>query len=161
MGDSGYTPAQPQPTAAEGQPGREVSRLDPPERLRPEERALAQDAPSGHSAEAGPKRAEIGVTGEGSDAQAVTTDAPITGLSEPRTGKAAAWATQAVLGAIHSGQLRAELLEDCDFGAAKAAAQHRMQADAEADPGPAERQLEDWNIHNDHMDAGYDLDREA
>ncbi len=37
-------------------------------------------------------------------------------------------------------------------------------AEDETDPGPTERQLEDWNIHNDHADglAGeYDLDREA
>ena len=33
-----------------------------------------------------------------------------------------------------------------------------------ADAGPAERQLEDWNIHNDHADgvaADYDLDHKA
>jgi hypothetical protein len=84
-------------------------------------------------------------------------------LSEPRTAKAATWGTQAILGAIHSGQLRAELLDDSEFWAAKAAQQ---QADAypEIDPGPTERQFEDWNIHNDHVDgltADYDLDREA
>ena len=40
----------------------------------------------------------------------------------------------------------------------------QQQAQAEPDPGPTERQLEDWNIHNDHADgpiADYDLDREA
>jgi hypothetical protein len=163
LGDSGYMPAQPQPRAAESQPGREVSRLDPPERLRPEERALAQDGPSGPSAEAGPKRAEIGVTAEGRDAQAVTTDAPATRTSAPKTGKTAAAATQVVLDAINSGQLSAGQLEDCDFWAAKAAEQ-RTHAEAEADPGPPERQPEDWSIRRDHGDgltADYDLDREA
>lgn len=85
-----------------------------------------------------------------------------TELSE-RAGKAGAWTTQAVLDAIHRRQLRAELLDDCKFWAAKAA-QQQMQADAEIDPGPTERQIEDWNIHNDHMDgltADHDPDREA
>src|SRR5215471_14346776 len=84
-------------------------------------------------------------------------------LSDPRAGKAAAWATQAILDAIHSGQLRTELLEDCEFWAAKAA-QQQAEAYAEIAPGPTERQVEDWNIHNDHVDgltADYDLDREA
>jgi hypothetical protein len=84
------------------------------------------------------------------------------GLSE-RAGKPGAWTTQAVLDAIHSGQLRAELLADCEFWAAKAV-QQRMQADAEIDPGSTERQIEDWNIHNDHvygLTADHDLDREA
>jgi hypothetical protein len=100
--------------------------------------------------------------GEDTDNQRMTSGSPIT-ISQPKTGKAATWATQAVLDAIHSGQLRAELLEDCDFWAAKAA-QQRMQAQAETDPGPTERQLEDWNTHNDHMDGlttDYDMDREA
>ena len=114
-------------------------------------------------AKTGPERAEVAVTGDGRDTQAVTTDGRITSLSEPKTGKAAAVATQAVLDAVNSGQLSAEQLEGCDFWTAKAA-QQRMQAEAEVDPGPAERQLEDWNIHNDHADglaADYDLDREA
>jgi hypothetical protein len=82
------------------------------------------------------------------------------GWARPQQG---AWATQAVLDAIHSGQLRAELLEDCGFWAAKAA-QQQTEAEAGMDPGPTERQLEDWNTHNDHVDglsADYDLDREA
>jgi hypothetical protein len=82
------------------------------------------------------------------------------GWAHPQPG---AWATQAVLDAIHSGQLRAELLEDREFWAAKAA-QQRMDAEAGMDPGLTERQLEDWNTHNDHVDgltADYDLDREA
>jgi hypothetical protein len=73
------------------------------------------------------------------------------------------WATQAVLDVIHSGQLRAELLEDWEFWAAKAA-QQQAEAGAETDPGPAERQLEAWNTHNDHVDGlttDHDLDREA
>lgn len=40
----------------------------------------------------------------------------------------------------------------------------QRQAQAEPDPGPTERQLEDWNIHNDHADgliADHDMDREA
>jgi hypothetical protein len=81
---------------------------------------------------------------------------------EPRTGKAASWATQAVLDAIHSGRLRAELLEDCEFWAAKAA-QQQMQAEAGPDVGLAEQQVEDWNIHPnpaDGLTADYDLDRE-
>ncbi len=117
--------------------------------------------PERQAAETGPGRTEIGVTADGRDAQTLTTTGPITSLSEPKTGKAAAAATQAVLDAINSGQLRAGQLEGCDFWTGKAA-QQRMQA--EVDPGPAERQLEDWNIHNDHADglaADYDLDREA
>ena len=99
---------------------------------------------------------------DNADWQPVTPDSPIT-ISEPRTGKAGTWATQATLNAIHSGQLRAELLEDCQFWAAKAA-QQQTQAQAEPDPGPTERQLEDWNTHNDHVDGlitDRDLDREA
>jgi hypothetical protein len=94
--------------------------------------------------------------------QRMTSGSPIT-IGRPRTGKAATWATQAVLDAIHGGQLHGELLEDCEFWAAKAA-QQRMQDQAETDPGPTERQLEDWNTHNDHVDGltpDYDLDREA
>ena len=49
------------------------------------------------------------------------------------------WATQAILDAINSGQLRAELLEDCDFWVAKAARQ-RMQAEA--------------NVETDHVGQG-------
>jgi hypothetical protein len=86
-----------------------------------------------------------------------------TGTPEPPAGKAAAWTTQAVLDAIHSGQLRAELLDDCQFWAAKAARQ-RMQAEAETDPSPPAELIEDWNIHNDHVDgltADCDLDRKS
>jgi len=100
---------------------------------------------------------------EDTDKQPVTSGGPIVSIGEPRTGKATTWATQAILDAIHSGQLRAELLEDCEFWAAKAA-QQQADAYAEIDPGPTERQLEDWNIHNDHVDgltADHDLDREA
>jgi len=44
------------------------------------------------------------------------------------------------------------------------ATERQTQAEAEVDPGPTERQLDDWNIHNDHVDgltAEYDRDREA
>ncbi len=99
---------------------------------------------------------------EDTENQRMTSGSPIT-ISQPRTGKAATWATQAILNAINSGRLRAELLEDCELWAAKAA-QQRMQVQAEIDPGPTERQLEDWNTHNDHVDgltADYDPDWEA
>jgi hypothetical protein len=55
---------------------------------------------------------------EDTDNQRMTSGSPIT-ISKPRTGKAATWATQAVLNAINSGQLRAELLEDSEFWAAR------------------------------------------
>jgi hypothetical protein len=63
---------------------------------------------------------------EDTDNQRMTSGSPIT-ISKPRTGKAATWAMQAVINAINSGQLRAELLEDSEFWAAKAA-QQRVQA---------------------------------
>ncbi len=185
LGDSGgYVPVQPRPRATERQPGPDVSRLDPPERLRPEGWARAHEEPSGPfaveqeildrwggwppkttepgvsadpwaEAKTGPEHVETGETGDGRDARVVTTGGRLTSLSEPKTGKAAAEATQAVLDAINNGQLTAEQPDGCDFWAAKA---------AQAEPGPTERQLEDWNIHNDHADglaADYDLDREA
>jgi hypothetical protein len=71
---------------------------------------------------------------ENADNQRMTLDSPIT-IGEPRTGKGTMSATQATL---NGGQLRAELLEDCEFWAAKAA-QQRMQAQAETDRGPTER----------------------
>jgi hypothetical protein len=161
-GSGGYVPAQPRPKTTARQPDPDVSRLDPPERLRPEGWARPQDELDGPITETGPERLEIGATGEG-DTLSVTTHGPNTSISEPTTGKAGAWATQAVLDAINSGRLRAELLEDCEFWAAKAAEQ-RTQAEAETDPGTPERQLEDWSIRHDHVDgltADYDLDREA
>jgi len=75
------------------------------------------------------------VTGDGQKTQTVTTHGPITSISEPKTGTAAAAATRAVLDAINSGQLRAEQLDDCGFWAAKAAQQHG-QAETETDHGP-------------------------
>ena len=84
------------------------------------------------------------------------------GLSE-RASKTRAWTTRAVLDVIHGSQFRAELLADRGFWAAKAA-QQRMQPDADVDRGPTERQIEDWDIRNDHVDgltADHDLDREA
>jgi hypothetical protein len=74
---------------------------------------------------------------ENTDNQRMTLDSPIT-IGEPRTGKSTTWAMQATLDALNSGQLRAELLEDCEFWAAKAA-QQRMQAQAETDLGSTER----------------------
>jgi hypothetical protein len=92
----------------------------------------------------------------------MTSDSPIT-ISQPRTGKTATWATRAILDAIKSGWLRTELLQECEDWAAKAP-QQRVQAQAGTDLGATERQLEDWNTHNDHvhgLTADYDLDREA
>jgi hypothetical protein len=98
--------------------------------------------------EAGPERIESGTTGDSTHAPTVITYGP---ASEPRTGEAAAWATQAVLDRIHSSQLRAELLEDCGFWAAKAAEQ-RPEAQAETSPGPPERA--DAGLHSRELEAG-------
>src|SRR5262249_23700653 len=66
------------------------------------------------------------------------------GRARPQPG---AWATQAGPGPVHSGPLCAELLEDCEFWAAKAAEQ-RMEAEAGMDSGPTERRVAGWNPHN-------------
>ncbi len=83
----------------------------------------------------GPQLDRSNVTDGSQKAQAVTTHGPITSMGEPKTGKVAAAATQAVLDAINSGQLRSEQLDDCGFWTAKAAQQHR-QAETEAGHGP-------------------------
>jgi hypothetical protein len=95
----------------------------------------------------GQRRRQAGITADGRVAQAAFTPGPVTGISEPPTGKAAALATQAVLDAITTGQLRGEQLEGCEFWAAQAT-QHHRQAAVQTDHGTAGRELENWTMDN-------------
>ena len=58
------------------------------------------------ASEAEPGRTMLVVTGDGKDAQTVTTDGPVTGLGEPRTDKRRSWTTQAIADAINRNPLR-------------------------------------------------------
>jgi hypothetical protein len=118
------------------------------ERLAAERAAQHPATGSWAQSQTGPERFESGTTGDSSHALTVTPRGP---ASEPRAGEAAAWATQAVIDRIHSGRLRAELLGDCEFWAAKAA-QQRPEAQAEISPGPPERA--DAGLHGRELEAG-------